>query len=324
MAITKSVTRGQIKFINRFNPAFVQSQIEALKGGLTTYFGQVLFYSGAGHSKYPVPPLLPAMNYVLSDIENSILIRKETATGFINTYLLKTQLQYDDPNLVALENSIIDVQGARGMGKIITISGLTEEEVANDMLEEIGGGASTAIIDSATKTYDLDKSVINHVYLIPPILGGQDAKTGFSTEGLRDAYFVFNTITGDGRKQIQKDVNRLLAAGDFGVDSIELVKLKLDVEQGEGEEPIAGDEAIVADNTTLTNLSGRQLQGIMRIVRKFSKDELSYPQAAQLLRGGFGFTDEEVDEWLVTDEEAQQDDVQQEGSEVTDKIVKDV
>jgi hypothetical protein len=166
--------------------------------------------------------------------------------------------------------------------------------------------------------------VINHVYLIPPVLGGQEAKTGFSTESLKDAYFVFNTITEDGRIQIQKDINKILKNGDFGIDSIELCKLKLDIEQDGEEAEIAPDEAIVADNTTLTNLSGRQLQGIQRIVRKFNKDDLSYEQAAQLLRGGFGFTDDEIAEWLVTEEEALADDVKEEGSETTDKIVQDV
>jgi hypothetical protein len=326
MSVMNSITKSQIKFIDRFAPKYALDQIKALKeeGGISRYNGQILYHSGAGHSKYPVPPLQSAINYVLSDVENSILVRKETATGFISTYILKSTLDYNDPNLIALENSIIEVQGARGMGKIITVSGLTEDETGNDLLEEIGGGANSAIIESATKTYDLDKSVINHVYLIPPVLGGQEAKTGFSTESLKDAYFVFNTITEDGRVQIQKDINKILKNGDFGIDSIELCKLKLDIEQDGEEVEIAPDEAMVADNTTLTNLSGRQLQGIQRIVRKFNKDDLSYDQAAQLLRGGFGFTEDEIAEWLVTEEEALADDVKEEGSETTDKIVQDV
>jgi hypothetical protein len=191
------------------------------------------------------------------------------------------------------------------MGKIITISGLSEEEVGKDLLEEIGGGNSSAIIDSATKTFELDRQVITGAYLIPPILSGADVSTGFSTESLKDAYNVFNAITEAGRKRIQKEVNKILKAGAFGIDSIELKPLTLSFE--DEAEALEGEETLVADNTTITNMTGRQMQNVTRIVRKFNKDELTYEQAAQLLKQGFGFTDEDVDLWLLTaDEEAEE------------------
>lgn len=65
-------------------------------------------------------------------------------------------------------------------------------------------------------------------------------------------------------------------------------------------EPILDETAV---NDTLKNLTGRQLQGIQRIVRKFNKDELTYDQAKQLLKNGFTFSDEDVNAWLITPEE---------------------
>jgi hypothetical protein len=56
-------------------------------------------------------------------------------------------------------------------------------------------------------------------------------------------------------------------------------------------------------NDSLKNLTGKQMQNIQRIVRKFNKEELTYEQAAQLLKSGFGFTDSDVDLYLVTKEE---------------------
>ena len=304
-AIKSSVTKAEIKFINVWNPKYALDQIDKLENGLSDYNGQILYYSGAGSSTYPIPPLQSSINYVLSDVENSILVRKETSTGFISNYILKTMLDYEDPNLITFENSIAEMQGARGVGKILTIAGLTEEEMGQTMLEEIGGGNNSAIIDSAQKTYDLDKKVINGAYLIPPILSGTDVPTGFSTEALKDAYNVFNAITEQGRDRIEKEINKILAVGDFEVKSIKLTKLKLDFSE-EGEETneeIDSDKTMVADNSTLTNLTGRQMQNISRIVRKFNKDELSYDQASTLLKGGFGFDDEAVDTWLITEEE---------------------
>ena len=301
--IKKSVTKEEIKFINIWNPKYAIDQIGKLDNGVQDYDGQVLYYSGSGPSTYPIPPLQSAINYVLSDVENSILVRKETSTGFISNYILKSMLNHDDPNLVAFENSLADMQGARGVGKIMTISGMTEEEMKSTMLEEIGGGNNSAIIESAQKTFDLDRQVITGAYLIPPILSGADVSTGFSTEALKDAYNVFNAITEQGRNRIQKEINKILKEGSWDIKSIELTKLKLEFD-GDGEgEAIEAEESMVADNTTLTNLSGRQLQGIQRIVRKYNKGELTEGQASQLLKQGFGFDDNAVDEWLVSPEE---------------------
>ena len=66
-----------------------------------------------------------------------------------------------------------------------------------------------------------------------------------------------------------------------------------------GAEPVQAAER----NDTLANLTGRQLQNIQRIVRKFNKDELTYDQAALMLKDGFGFTEEQIDAWLVTKDE---------------------
>jgi len=309
MNVIEHATNSNIKFINVWNPKFAKEQFDGLENGLNDYNGQILYYSGAGPSQYPIPPLQSVINFVLSDVENSILVRKETSTGFVSSYILKSTLDYDDANLIAMENSIAQMQGARGAGKIMTISGLSEEEMKSTLLEEIGAGNSTAVIDSATKTFDLDKKVITGVYLIPPVLSGIEVSTGFSTEALVDAYNVFNAITKQGRKTIEREVNKVLKAGDFGIDSIKLESITLDVNGGEGE-PVEGDESMAADNTTLTNLSGRQLQGIQRIVRKYNKGELTEGQASQLLQQGFGFDDKAVDEWLISPEEEAQESTQ--------------
>ena len=180
-------------------------------------------------------------------------MRKETSTGFINSYLLKSTLDSEDPNLIALENAIVDAQGARGSGKVITLSGLSQEDVAANLLEEIGGGAGSAgaVIDAAISTYELDSKVINGAYLIPPILAGTDQKVGFSAPDLDAAYFVFNTITQGGRDTIEQEVNRVLKESVFETKSIKIIKLKLDANV-EGTEVTKLDENGNEVKTTIT------------------------------------------------------------------------
>lgn len=236
--VTKPVTSSSIKWIDVFNPDAVLQQMEAA-GGAAKYNGQILYFSESGSSCYPDPPLLAPMNYMLSDIENSILVRKETATGFINTYLLKTMLDETDPNLHALEASIAEAQGARGTGKVITMSGMTAEEMQTTSLEKIDAGSSGGgtIIDNAATCYDLDKKVIDGAYLIPPLLSGVSMESGFSQSGMKDAYFVFNAVTQSGRDSIEAEVTRVLSSSIFATKVLKIERLTLDVE--EEQEPAA-------------------------------------------------------------------------------------
>jgi len=239
-SIVNTVTSDKIKWIDRFNPHEVlnqikrlgeeyfkkskkkRSDIEILTKGISIYNGQVDYYSKAGFSSYPIPPLQSAINFVLSDVENSILVRKETATGFISSYILKTTKSADDANLTAFENALVEAQGARGTGKIVTMSELSQEEVNSTMLEEIAGGAGGRknIIDSAKTCYELDQKVINATYLIPPILAGADQKTGFSSADLKEAYWIFNSITQDGRNLIASHLNRIFRKIQFSKQEI--------------------------------------------------------------------------------------------------------
>ena len=233
-------TRDSIKWFNRFNPNAVEAQIEKTEGGISNYLGQVCYFSEAGHSSYPISPLQAPINFVLSDVENSILVRKETSTGFINTYMLKTTLDSEDSTLIGLERAIEEAQGARGTGKVITFSGLSPEEVGNTLLEEMGGGGagSKAIIESAQMAYELDREVITGAYLIPPALAGIQQKTGFSGADLQEAYYVFNALTQTGRDAIEAELNAILAHSIFKTKDISIKKLTLDLQDDlvEGED----------------------------------------------------------------------------------------
>ena len=297
--VEHSVNRGDIKWFNRFNPNVVLEQIKETDGGIGNYLGQVLYHAESGLSSYPVSPLQAPINYLLSDIENSILIRKETSTGFISSYLMKTSLDSEDPTLIALEGAISESQGARGFGKIITFSGLDPETLNSTLLEEIGSGGagSKAVIESATLTYELDHRVITGAYQIPPALAGVDNSTGFSGEDLAEAYFVFNAITQNGRDAIEAQLNRILENSIFNTKSIKIKKLSLEDEElaPMGEEVVT--EQTMSANAVFSDMTGKQMQGLQRAVRKYNKGEISRPQASQVLQG-FGLTDDQIAVWL--------------------------
>ena len=68
-------------------------------------------------------------------------------------------------------------------------------------------------------------------------------------------------------------------------------------------------------NETIRNLSGRQYQNVMRIVRQFGNGKLTKQQASLMLKNGFGFTDEDVNTFLGIDDSPLTDDEVQKFSE---------
>ncbi|MFN5250646.1 MAG: hypothetical protein ACK5DE_06330 [Bacteroidota bacterium] len=64
----------------------------------------------------------------------------------------------------------------------------------------------------------------------------------------------------------------------------------------------------VQQNEAIRNLSGRQYQNVMRIVRQFGNGKLTKQQATLMLKNGFGFTDDDVNTFLGIDDSPLTDD----------------
>jgi len=72
-------------------------------------------------------------------------------------------------------------------------------------------------------------------------------------------------------------------------------------EEPAAEEPVA-EGTVDKTNETLRGLTGRQMQNLMRIIRKHQEGELSKLQALVLIRGGYGLNDIDANALLNTNE----------------------
>ena len=61
-------------------------------------------------------------------------------------------------------------------------------------------------------------------------------------------------------------------------------------------------------NDAIKNLTGRQYQNVMRIVRQFGNGKLNKQQASLMLKSGFGFTDDDINTFLGVDADPLTDD----------------
>ena len=64
--------------------------------------------------------------------------------------------------------------------------------------------------------------------------------------------------------------------------------------------PVAAESQVV--NEHIKGLKGREYQSMMRIIREYNKGKISREQAANMLKSGYGFTDDEMDTWLGEEE----------------------
>jgi hypothetical protein len=62
------------------------------------------------------------------------------------------------------------------------------------------------------------------------------------------------------------------------------------------------DEQEMSVNENIKKLSGREYQGLLRIVREYNKEKITRSQAMQMLMSGYGITQEDCVAWLGEEE----------------------
>jgi hypothetical protein len=175
-----------------------------------------------------------------------------------------------------------------------------------------------------------------HQIVSPALMGIKtEGQLGSRTE-IRDAYEIFNNTYVQER---QEEFNTMFTQlrnlhGEIGVYTIQPVEpLKFEftesimaqnLTQDEirglmGREPLQktdvtadGSQALpeqpLQANENIRNLSGRQYQNVMRIVRNFGNGKLTKAQASMMLKNGFGFTDADVNTFLGMDDDPMTED----------------
>lgn len=70
----------------------------------------------------------------------------------------------------------------------------------------------------------------------------------------------------------------------------------------------AESQPVQQSNEAIKNLTGRQYQNVMRIVRQFGNGKLTKQQASLMLKSGYGFTDDDINTFLGVDADPTTDD----------------
>jgi hypothetical protein len=145
---------------------------------------------------------------------------------------------------------------------------------------------------------------------------------------IRDAYEIWNNTYCKYRQQEFDEVftklrNMKGEAGEYKLQPVEPLKFEFsegimsanltqdEIREIMGREPLQAQEvtadgqlavtsaqpsiaAPMASNDAIRNLTGRQYQNVMRIVRNFGNGKLTKEQASLMLRSGYGLSDSDI------------------------------
>lgn len=280
---------------------------------------------------YPLPSYYQGLNYIESDIQVSRHILGNAKQGFVATMLIN--LNNGEPvaeeNKGEVERGIKKkFTGSEGERFVLSFNKNKESEVS---IVPLGNTMLTK--EDFTNINNLIQQEIFACHQITsPMLFGikTEGQLGGRSE-IVDAYEIFNNTYINERQQAHEFVfNNLInlsgIQGEFKIRPVKPLGLtlsednlmtilpreyfleELGVDQkyynttsASGVE-VAPSGEIQASNEAIRNLSGRQYQGVMRIVRNFSTGKLTKEQASIMLKSGYGFTDDDVNTFLGIDD----------------------
>lgn len=280
---------------------------------------------------YPLPSYYQGLNYIESDIQVSRHILGNAKQGFVATMLinLNNGEPVSEENKGEVERGIKKkFTGSEGERFVLSFNKNKESEVS---IVPLGNTMLTK--EDFTNINNLIQQEIFACHQITsPMLFGikTEGQLGGRSE-IVDAYEIFNNTYVNERQQAHEFVfNNLInlsgIVGDFKIRQVKPLGLtlsednlmtilpreyfleELGVDQkyynttsASGAQSAPSGE-VQASNEAIRNLSGRQYQGVMRIVRNFSTGKLTKEQASIMLKSGYGFTDDDVNTFLGIDD----------------------
>lgn len=303
------------------------------------YGSQIFYYKEYNpiSEVYPLPSYYQGLNYIESDIKVSRHILGNANQGWVGTKLVN--LNNGDPIGEEIKGEVerdLLKKFTGSEGKRVVIMFNKSKDNAADILDL---GTTMLTKEDFTNVNTLIQQEIFACHQVTsPVLFGikTEGQLGARNE-IRDAYEIWNNTYVQERQAEHETIftkfrNLKGEQGDFVIQPVEPLKFEFteaiiaanltqdEIRELMGRKPLQANQVTsdgsVAVKTTnqpaevkaemndaIKNLTGRQYQNVMRIVRQFGNGKLTKGQATLMLKNGFGFTDEDVNTFLGVDED---------------------
>ena len=274
---------------------------------------------------YPLPSYFQGLNYIESDIQVSRHILGNAKHNFVATKLINFNNGLPQEEEQEMVETDLKRKFANHDGDRVVIAFNPSRENAVDI---VNLGETSLTKEDFTNVNNLIMQEIFSCHQVTsPMLFGikTEGQLGGRSE-IRDAYQIFqNTYVNERQQEHEQTFTTLMnlagIEGEFKIVPVEPLSFEFseavmsaNMTRDEIREKLGLQSSLVTDasgvttqpvqaNATLTNLSGRQHQNVMRIVRQFGSGKINKAQASLMLKNGFGFTDADVDTFLGIDDD---------------------
>jgi biotin operon repressor len=288
-----------------------------------------------GLDTYALPGYLGALNYIESDIEVSRHVLGNAQTGFSASKLITLPNGEPSPDEKRnIERRFSDrFSGSDGKKFILSF---TNDPARKPIIEDLGASDITKEDFTRVDAIIQQNLFSGHQITAPTLFGiAEPGKLGSRTE-MRDAYEIFKNTYVNDKQQFLESIFNMLAKyrgvqSDMYIKPVEpigfelseaallqiapkewlLEKAGIDITQYQpqavaGQPSAVQEQAVVNDN--LKNLTGRQYQQLMRVIRQFSQGKITKEVASMMLKSGLGMNDDEINTMLGIDDDPSTDD----------------
>jgi hypothetical protein len=290
-----------------------------------------------GCDYYPLPGYIGCNNYIDTDIEISKFHLSSIRNGMMPSKLIQfyTGEPTDEKKKEVERRFERKFGGSENAGKFVLVFNTNKDKSVD--ISDLSASELDKQFDLLNKT--CQQEIFTGHQVVSPMLFGikTEGQLGGNTE-LKTAYEVFiNTYAKSKQANIERIVNYfggLMGKGkDYFITQLDPVGLMFDVKdivnllpkeyiyeklgipkEYMGLPPVNPNNPIgpstvqqeaVAVNDNIKNLTAKQHQQLVRIIRQYSKGQLTPEAAKILLKTGLALSDEEINSLLGIDEERQ-------------------
>ncbi len=287
-----------------------------------------------GLDTYALPGYMGALNYIESDIEVSRHVLGNAQTGFSASKLITLPNGEPSPDEKRnIERRFTDrFSGSDGKKFILSF---TTDPARKPIIEDLGASDITKEDFTRVDLIIQNNLFAGHQITSPSLFGiAEPGQLGSRTQ-MRDSYEIFkSTYCNDKQQFLESIFNQLAvlkgATSEISIIPVEpigfelseqallqiapkewlLEKAGIDVAKYAPTEAVqpSTNQQQIETNDNLKNLSGRQYQQLMRVIRQFSQGKISKEIATTMLKSGLGMTDNEVNAMLGIDDDPMTED----------------
>lgn len=270
---------------------------------------QILYYKAyqPNNSYYPVPDYSGA----LASIEIDVNIKEFHSNNLKNGMLPSLWIDFvngipdDDQKRIitrALEEQYSSVNNA---GR--PIISFNESAELSPKITQIPASSNDGYYQAIYD--DIIRSILSGHRISSGELFGisTSGKLGTRNEIVDHSEFIRKTVIMPYQDELLPTFNKLVSLKTQTYTTFEIKPMSIYEVGDVVEKPVVENAPVtpveaIAVNENIKGMKGREYQALMRIVREYNKGKITRMQAIQMLKSGYGLTEEEMDIWLGEEE----------------------